>query len=117
MSLWRQISRGVRVLIDRKTADREIAEEVDSYLQQAIAARIERGLSPEEAHRAARLEMGSPTAVREQVREYGWENSIDTLLADASHMGVSMDELKDMIDERDALMRSDRKPRAVVNER
>jgi hypothetical protein len=32
---------------------------------------------------------------------------IDTLLADASHMGV--DELKDMIDERDALMHSEGK--------
>ncbi len=46
---------------------------------------MERGLSPEDARRAARLEMGSPTAVREQVREYGWENSIDTLLADVRY--------------------------------
>jgi putative ABC transport system permease protein len=82
VSLWRQISRGLRVLFHRKAADREIADEVESYLEQATAAWMERGLAVEKARRAARLEMGSPTAVREQVREYGWENSIDTLFAD-----------------------------------
>ena len=82
MSRWRHISRGVRVLFHREAADREIADEVESYLEQATAAWMERGLAPEDARRAARLEMGSPMAVREQVREYGWENSIDTLLAD-----------------------------------
>jgi predicted permease len=82
VSLWRQISRGVRVLFDRKAADREIADEVESYFQQVTEAWMERGLAPEDARRAARLEMGSPIAVREQVREYGWENSVDTLFAD-----------------------------------
>lgn len=82
MSLWRHVSRGVRVLFNRKAADREIADEVESYLEQATAAWIERGLAPEQARRTARLEMGSPTAVREVVREYGWENSIGTLFAD-----------------------------------
>ena len=85
MSGWRHISRGVRVLFDRKGADREIADEVESYLEQATAAWMERGLTPEDARRAARLEMGSPMAVREQIREYGWENSIDALLADVRH--------------------------------
>ena len=82
MSLWRQVSRGVRVLFHRNAAYREIADEVESYLEQATAAWREQGLAPEDARRAARLEMGSPIAVREQVREYGWENSVDTLLAD-----------------------------------
>ena len=76
MSLWRQVSRGVRVLFHRNAADREIADEVESYLEQATAAWREQGLAPEDARRAARLEMGSPMAVREQIREYGWENSM-----------------------------------------
>jgi len=85
VSLWRQVSRGLRALIDRKSADREIAEEVESYLEQATRDWMERGLAPEDARRSARLEMGSPTAVREQVREYGWENSMATLFADVQH--------------------------------
>ena len=82
MSLWRQISRGVRVIFRRQAADWDVADEVESYLEEATAAWIYRGLAPDDAPRAARLEMGSRLAVREQVREYGWENSLDTLFAD-----------------------------------
>ena len=57
----------------------------------------------------------SPFARRERLRVL--RQRIDTLLADASHMGVSVDELKDMIDEREALMRSERKAKGAVNER
>ena len=82
MSFWRQITSGLRVLRDRKGADRDIADEVDHYLREAEAASVAKGLSQEEARRAARLELGGVTAVREQVRGYGWENAIDSLLAD-----------------------------------
>jgi GntR family transcriptional regulator len=57
----------------------------------------------------------SPFARRERLRVL--RQRIDTLLADASHMGVSVDELKDLIDEREALMRSERKSKGAVNER
>jgi GntR family transcriptional regulator len=57
----------------------------------------------------------SPFARRERLRVL--RQRIDTLLADASHMGVSLDELKDMLDERDALMRSERKAKGAMNER
>jgi GntR family transcriptional regulator len=46
----------------------------------------------------------SPFARRERLKVL--RQRIDMLLADASHMSVSLDELKDMIDERDSLMRS-----------
>ena len=48
----------------------------------------------------------SPFARRERLRVL--RQRIDALLADASHMGVSVDELKELIDEREALMRSER---------
>jgi GntR family transcriptional regulator len=57
----------------------------------------------------------SPFARRERLRVLRLR--IDTLLADASHMGVAVDELKDMIDERDALMHSERKSKGAINER
>jgi GntR family transcriptional regulator len=46
----------------------------------------------------------SPFARRERLRVL--RQRIDTLLADASHMGVSVQELKELIDERDQLMRA-----------
>ena len=77
MSLWRQLSHGVRSLVNRSATDRDIADEVEQYLDDAAAAFEASGLSPEEARRAARRQLGSVTAVREQVRAYGWENVVD----------------------------------------
>ena len=85
MSLWRQLTRGLRVLTDRRAADQEIADEVEHYLEQATAAHLARGLSPEAARRAARLELGGVTQAREEVRSYGWENVVSTTIADFRH--------------------------------
>lgn len=85
MSAWRQLTRGLRVLVRRTTADQEVADEVEHYLEQATAELIASGLSPDQARRAARLELGSETGVREQVRSYGWENLLGTFVADARY--------------------------------
>lgn len=82
MSLWRQLTRGLRVLTNRAGADRDLNDEVEHYLEQATASGLARGLTPEQARRAARLELGSPTMVRQEVRAYGWENLVGTVLAD-----------------------------------
>lgn len=82
MSFWRQLTRGLRVLTRRRAADQELAEEMHDYLEQETEANIARGLSPDAARHAAKANLGSATAVREQVRASGWENLISTLLAD-----------------------------------
>jgi putative ABC transport system permease protein len=82
MSLWRQLTRGLHNLTHRRDADRDVADEVQQYLEDAASAWRERGLSAEEAQRAARIELGSAAAVEEQVRSYGWENALRTLAAD-----------------------------------
>jgi len=82
MSFWRQFARGLRVLTNRTVADQDVADEVRDYLEQATAALVESGHSPDDARRAARLELGNTTVLREQVRAYGWENAIGTLFAD-----------------------------------
>ena len=82
MSLWRQLTRGLRTLISSTAADRDVIDEVQDYLDQASAAHMARGLSPDDALRAARLELGSVTSVTQQVREYGWEHAVGTFLAD-----------------------------------
>src|ERR1700716_3255175 len=79
MSLWRQVTRGLRVLTNRKATEQDISDEVGSYLEQAIAALMASGLSLDEARRSAQLESGNMPAVREQVRSYGWENVVGTL--------------------------------------
>jgi predicted permease len=79
MSIWRQASRGLRALIRRREIEEDISDEVSSYLEQSIADLEACGLSPDEARRRARLELGGITQVREQVRSYGWENVVETL--------------------------------------
>ena len=82
MSLWRQLTRGLRVLTNRRVADQDVADEVRHFLEESTAAYIARGLSPDDALRAARLELGNVSNVREQVRASGWENFAATFFAD-----------------------------------
>jgi predicted permease len=82
VSLWRQLTRGIRVLTHRRCADNDVADEVEHYLEQATDALVSAGLSPQEARRAARVELGSPTMIHEEIRSYGWEHTLHTLLTD-----------------------------------
>jgi predicted permease len=82
MSFWRHLAHGLRALANCRAADQDIADEVESYLEQAAAQLEASGLSPDEARHAARLNLGNATAIREQVRSYGWENAIAELLSD-----------------------------------
>src|SRR5690348_4948223 len=82
MSLWRQLVRGGRVLLNRPASDRELADEVQHYLDEATAAHVRRGLDPSAARRAAQIEVGNTTVVRERVRADGWENIVADFLGD-----------------------------------
>jgi GntR family transcriptional regulator len=57
----------------------------------------------------------SPFARRERLRVL--RQRIDALLADASHMGIDLDELKSLIDERDEAMHAERKAKGVLHEK
>lgn len=85
MSIIRQIASGLRALAHRRDTDRELDDEVEHYLERATAALVARGLTPDEAIRAARLELGNRTTVREQVRTAGWEHRLDTTLGDVHY--------------------------------
>ncbi|MDQ3996880.1 MAG: ABC transporter permease [Gemmatimonadota bacterium] len=87
MSLWRHVTRGLRALAHRGAADRDLDDEVQHYLDLAAADLVARGLSADEARRAARLQLGNPTVAREQVRTYGWENVVEALVADVRYAG------------------------------
>ena len=85
MSLWRQLTRGLRALTNREATDAEVTDELRHYLDLSAASHERRGLGPDAARRAAQLEIGNMTVAREQVRSYGWENAIETLAADVRY--------------------------------
>src|SRR5712691_11079621 len=60
MSLWRQVSRGLRALFNRKAADQEIADEIAHFLDESAATFAARGLAREEALRAAAWNWAAP---------------------------------------------------------
>lgn len=82
MSLWRQLTRGLRVLIQRNESDAELSTELRDYIDRATAAHIARGLAPEAARRAALVEAGSATSIQDQVRSSAWEHAVENFLAD-----------------------------------
>ncbi len=53
-----------------------------NFVEQRAAARMQMGLSREQALREARMEMGSTESVKEKVRAAGWETTIQTLWQD-----------------------------------
>jgi putative ABC transport system permease protein len=85
VSLWPQLSRAWHALRNPSASDRDAADEVQHYLDEATAAFVAKGLPPEEARRAAALEMRNPTVVREDMREVGWENVLLALVADVRY--------------------------------
>src|SRR4051794_22494521 len=85
MSFMRQLSHGYRNMTIRETTDRELADESQHYFEQSMAAHRARGLSEQDAHRAAQREIGNVTVVREQARSYGWENAVDNFFADVRY--------------------------------
>src|SRR6516165_9105713 len=63
------IFRKLNWLIRRRTKEDELREEIQFYLDEETEERVEDGLSPQEAQRAARLDFGNSTLVREETRE------------------------------------------------
>jgi putative ABC transport system permease protein len=87
MSFWRQMTHGLRGLMHRNDRDREIDDEVQHYFEETTAVYRERGLSDEDARRAARRECGNLHTAKEQVRTYGWENTVRVFAADLRFAG------------------------------
>lgn len=82
MSVWRQLKHGLRVLINRAASDQAVTDEAQDFIDRTTEEFIARGLLPEDARRAARLECGSVSSIRDEVRGHGWENFVETLFAD-----------------------------------
>lgn len=82
MSWWRQFSRGLRALTDRRTVDSEFDDEVRDYFDRAEADLIQEGMSPDQAARALRHKYGDADRAREALRTYGWEHVVEAAFID-----------------------------------
>ncbi|MGH8637491.1 MAG: HAD hydrolase-like protein [Burkholderiales bacterium] len=82
MSLVHAIRRGLRNLVSRTTFERELDDELRDYLERATAEHLRAGASLPEAARAARREIGSLEAAKEEVRSGLWEASVQACWRD-----------------------------------
>ena len=73
---------GMRALFRKKQVEQEMDEELRGYLDAASKDKMRSGMSQEQALRAARVEMGSLDAVKEEIRSAGWESSVETTWQD-----------------------------------
>src|SRR6516162_419945 len=72
----------LRNVTHREQDEREIAEEVNAHLSLLIAEKMRAGMKPDEAERAAHIELGGVEQVKEQVREARAGAWLDTLARD-----------------------------------
>jgi predicted permease len=74
-SLWRN-------LFHKARKDQELTEEIDTYLEMLVEQKINEGLSPAEARRAALIEFGGREQVKEKVREARMGHQMEMLWQD-----------------------------------
>src|SRR5262245_5284509 len=74
-SLWRNLFHKARV-------EQELTKEVDAYLEMLIDLKIKEGLDPENARRAALIEIGGREQVKEKVRDVSLGHHLETLWMD-----------------------------------
>jgi MacB-like periplasmic core domain len=82
MHQLRNLLQGLRSLFDRRRTDWEIDEEIDGFLEASVEHKKQSGVSPEQARRAALIEVGSRNAIKHQVWSSRWESAVDNLLQD-----------------------------------
>lgn len=72
----------LRAVFLRDSLDRDVDDELQSFVEASTERHMQRGLSLEEAVRAARREIGSETSVKQAVHESGWETHVDAVWRD-----------------------------------
>ena len=83
-TLHRWIS-GLAALFRRRQTEQDLDDELAEFIEAAIEARVADGLARTDAERAARLELGSRAAVKDWVRDAGWESRFESVWQDVRY--------------------------------
>jgi len=85
IALLRRFVGGLGGLFRSTRLERELDEELQSYLESSVDAKVRSGMTPEDARRAARAEFGSIDAVKDHTRDVGWETTVEQLWRDMKY--------------------------------
>src|SRR4030095_1843498 len=81
----RRLLAGLRALVGRRELDRDLDDELRGYLDSLIEQHLREGMPPEDALKAARSTIGSLEAIKDAVRDVGWESRLESIWQDARH--------------------------------
>jgi hypothetical protein len=85
MSLLTKLRCFLRNLFSSQSVEADLDHEVHSHLSMLIDENIRAGMSPDEAQRVARMELGGIEQVKEQVRDGRIGNWLHSVLSDCRH--------------------------------
>ena len=82
MRRLRRLLGGLTALARRDRLDRDLNDELQQFFEASVAGKVAGGMPRPEAERTARLELGSPAAVKEWTRDAGWESHVENVWLD-----------------------------------
>jgi putative ABC transport system permease protein len=87
VALFTRVRNGFRALFHKTRVERDLDAELREFLDTAVEQKMRGAMSREKAIRAARMELGSIEAVKDRVRDVGWESVLDTCRQDLRYAG------------------------------
>ena len=90
MPWLRGLAGGFAALFRQRRVEEDLDEELRAYLEASVQEKIERGMAPDEAMRAARVEIGSLQAVKDYTRDAGWETRVESCWRDLRYAGRTL---------------------------
>jgi predicted permease len=80
--MLRSLVAGMQALLHPSRRNAQIEEELERFFDDSVEDKIRHGMSPEEAQRAARAEIGNRETVRHKTWSAGWESGVDSCARD-----------------------------------
>jgi predicted permease len=82
MTILSRVIGGLRGLFQKNRTEQELDDELREYLEKVTEEKVSAGMSRDAAVRAARVEIGSVEAVKDRVRDVGWESVAESVWQD-----------------------------------
>jgi len=83
--MFSRVVGGVRALVGKTRVEQELDAELRDFLDTAVEQKVRAGMSREAALRSSRIQLGSPEAVKDHVRDAGWESLIESVWQDVRY--------------------------------
>src|SRR5215210_6054157 len=85
MALFTRVMSGLRALLRNTRIEQDLDSELRDFLEMAIEQKMRTGMTRAAATRASRREMGAMEAVKDRVRDVGWESVFDSFCRDVRY--------------------------------